>query len=239
MIVQIISMIKDGYSKEYVAFSVIAMLLSLLLSFAFHEYLHAFVAYKLGDPTPYYQGRVTLNPLVHIDKIGFILLLIFGFGWAKPVQFNPNNLTKLKSKKLMSLMISLAGVTGNFAIALVSSVLSVIISELSYGNQNTLIMSILFFLLYLKTFSIMLMAFNLIPIPPLDGFHVLDLLVSTKIRMTNGYRNFLMIAPKLLMMIMFVSAVIDRPIFSYLINIIAYPAELVINLVSLAIMGLF
>ena len=103
------------------------MIFALMLSFSIHEFMHAFAADRLGDPTPRNMGRLTLNPLAHMDPTGTILLLLAGFGWGKPVMYNPNRLNKLKSPRLMNIMVHLAGVTGNFILALLSGIIATLI----------------------------------------------------------------------------------------------------------------
>ncbi|HZJ83940.1 MAG TPA: site-2 protease family protein, partial [Syntrophomonadaceae bacterium] len=91
---------------------------AILIALTFHEYAHALVADRLGDSTPHYQGRLTLNPLPHIDWIGFLMLLIFRFGWAKPVQVNPYNFKNTGVKKGM-MLVSLAGPAMNILLAFI------------------------------------------------------------------------------------------------------------------------
>ncbi len=135
---------------------------ALILSLSIHEFAHAYVAQKLGDDTAYYLGRVTLNPLSHLDPIGTLLLLIAGFGWGKPVPFNPYN---LKNPKRDSAIISFAGPLSNFSLALILTVLYHVLpsSPLLNGFLYTTIL-----------YNIALGVFNLIPIHPLDGFKVFN-----------------------------------------------------------------
>ena len=116
--------------------STLLMLPAVLIGLSLHEFGHAFVAYKLGDDTPYYQGRVTINPAAHIDPIGFVCLLLIGFGWGNPVQINPRNFKKPRRDELL---VSLAGVTMNFIVAVLFAVILRIIvavaPEFIYLNQ--------------------------------------------------------------------------------------------------------
>lgn len=93
---------------------------AILISLTFHEFGHAYAAYKMGDPTARNLGRMTLNPLAHIDPIGFILLVLFGFGWAKPVPVNPRNYNNFKKGEIV---VSLAGVTMNLILAVVGAMI--------------------------------------------------------------------------------------------------------------------
>lgn len=142
----------------------------IILGLTVHEFSHAFVALKCGDSTSRDQGRITLNPLKHIDPLGFIMLLVAGFGWAKPVQFNEQN---LKNPKTDVLKIAVAGPASN---AITAIVLSVVLTLLTiniplYHNGRMVIWAEIF--LWAIYINWGLMIFNLIPIPPLDGSHLL------------------------------------------------------------------
>ena len=109
-------LLQQGLSVQEIIYLGIILIFAMTLSFSFHEFMHAAVAVWLGDETPRNMGRLTLNPLAHIDPVGAILLLLAGFGWGKPVMYNPNRLHRFKSHRLMNIMVHLAGVTGNFVI---------------------------------------------------------------------------------------------------------------------------
>jgi Zn-dependent protease len=129
----------------------------------FHEFAHAATAVALGDETPRRQGRYTLNPLVHIDWLGALLILFVGFGWARPVQWNPRNIDI--DPRLGSILVSAAGPLSNLALAIVGVLL------LGSGVA-TGVMVEQFFAFFIQI-NVLLFVFNLIPIPPLDGSHVL------------------------------------------------------------------
>lgn len=142
----------------------------IILGLTLHEFSHAIVAKWCGDNTSYDQGRVTLNPLKHIDPLGFILLLVAGFGWAKPVQFNEQN---LKNPKTDVLKIAVAGPLSNALLAMIISVLMVLLSKMFpvyAGGAVNVSFEILFYAIFINWG---LFVFNLIPIPPLDGSHLL------------------------------------------------------------------
>ena len=163
---------------ETIAF-VLAYLLALVIAFSAHEFAHAFSAYKFGDITPKLKGRLTLNPFAHIDLVGIFCLMIFGFGWAKPVEINP---LKFKRFKLAMTTVSLAGVVTNLVIAFLSSGLLFFGLEFGWFEGSTLIFSFLYYFLWmLVTVNLTLFVFNLLPIFPLDGFNLLQTFL--------GYRN--------------------------------------------------
>jgi Zn-dependent protease len=141
----------------------------LLLALPVHEFAHAFTAVRLGDPTPRLQGRYTLNPLVHLDPIGAILIFFVGFGWAKPVQWNPRNIRI--DPRLGSIFVSLAGPFSNLVMALISLILLRVYFMMVDGNQVA--QWVYQFLSFFAYINVLLFVFNLLPIPPLDGSHVL------------------------------------------------------------------
>lgn len=140
----------------------------IILGLTIHEFSHAWTANLSGDSTSRDQGRITLNPFRHIDTIGFIFLLVAGFGWAKPVQFNEQNLRR----KTDVIRIAFAGPLSNAVLAIVISVIFALsYDKLSTDSRST---QILFEILYYTIFiNWGLFIFNLIPIPPLDGSHIL------------------------------------------------------------------
>jgi Zn-dependent protease len=133
----------------------------IFVAFPVHEFAHAAAAVALGDDTPRRQGRYTLNPLVHIDLVGAVLIFLVGFGWAKPVQWNPRNISI--DRKLGSIIVSLAGPLSNLLLAGIAAFLVRQVSGETLQN----------FLFFFIQLNVLLFVFNLIPIPPLDGSHVL------------------------------------------------------------------
>lgn len=139
-----------------IAFLILAV--GLIISITIHEFAHAFTADKLGDPTPRSQDRVTLNPLSHLDPMGTVLLLLVGFGWGKPVMFNPYN---LKNVQRDTVMIALAGPASNIILAFLLALL------LPWLPFSAMIWQ------FVITINLALAAFNLLPIHPLDGSKIL------------------------------------------------------------------
>jgi Zn-dependent protease len=141
----------------------IAYLAAIILSLSFHEYAHGFVAFRQGDTTAADAGRLTLNPLAHLDVFGLICLVLIGFGWGKPVPVNVNN---LRNKRWGSLWVSVAGPASNIILAIAV----VIVARLVGTGLSELVA--VFFFLFVST-NLVLAVFNLLPVPPLDGSAVL------------------------------------------------------------------
>lgn len=138
-----------------------------LLAITVHEFSHGLVSYWLGDPTPKEDGRLSFNPIHHIDIVGAICLLVFGFGWAKPVMVNPQY---YKNPKLGMALTALGGPLSNFIMAFISVVLLKVFEN---SNSQILIYSLETFM----SINLGLGVFNLIPIPPLDGFKIFGALL--------------------------------------------------------------
>ena len=137
-----------------------------MISLSFHEWAHGFVAYKQGDPSAKMTGRLTLNPLAHIDATGFVMFLLIGVGWAKPMPVNPNNFKKYRSGIAK---VSIAGVVANLILCIIGSFLYIFTLNM-LGDGNDLLVIIMYWLMLVNAY---LLVFNLIPIPPLDGSKVL------------------------------------------------------------------
>lgn len=144
-----------------------------LLSLSVHEWAHGFVSYKLGDPTPKMQGRLTLNPLAHLDLWGTLLMILTRFGWAKPVQINP---MYYRDRTKGMALTALAGPLSNFLMATVGTFFLVLCAFL--GSGSALLFRVL---LEFTLVNLSLMIFNLIPFPPLDGFKVAGLFIPKNI----------------------------------------------------------
>jgi len=148
---------------------------AIFLAFSFHEFAHAFVAYRMGDATPKLQGRLTLDPLAHVDWIGLIMFAIFGFGWAKPVQVNPSN---FRSRKWGDILVALAGPLANILLAFLALL---IVQILSYSSNLNSGMAILLSILYkIVSLNIVFAFLNLIPVPPFDGYKIVKNLFFRK-----------------------------------------------------------
>jgi Zn-dependent protease len=157
--------------------SILRVLPGIILGLTVHEYAHTLVALRLGDDTAMQAGRLTLNPLKHIDPVGFIFLLVAGFGWAKPVMIDGS---KLRHPRRDDILISLAGPVSNLLFAVfIALVLKLCLTLVPYNGENTYceVLNVCIAGLYV---NIGLFIFNLIPLPPLDGSHLITSLVSRK-----------------------------------------------------------
>jgi Zn-dependent protease len=148
---------------------VLQLVIIIVISLTVHEYAHSLAALRLGDDTPRRLGRLTLNPLKHLDPVGFILLLVAGFGWAKPVIINPVNLKKPRRDEIL---ISLAGPVSNLLFAMLAVGITWVVfatdALVSPGSRQAFGM----FMVTLAEINVSLAVFNMIPIPPLDGSHL-------------------------------------------------------------------
>ncbi|MBQ3466408.1 MAG: site-2 protease family protein [Firmicutes bacterium] len=155
----------------------ILLLPGIVIGLSFHEFGHAAVAYKLGDNTPKLQGRVTLNPMAHIDWMGLAALFFCGFGWGQPVQINPFN---FKHRRRDELFVALAGVVMNLLLAAAFVVIAkiVVMAGSNWIMNTTLGMGVWQIILYAIQINLVLMIFNLIPCPPLDGFNIIANIVG-------------------------------------------------------------
>jgi Zn-dependent protease len=156
--------------RDPLAFLLIA--LPLMYSVILHELAHGWVAYRMGDPTAKLLGRLSLNPVKHLDPIGTLTLFIFGFGWAKPV---PVNFNRLRGPRAGMILVSAAGIVANTLLAFVAIFLSRLLVLQPAGVPAEL-------LYYFAQINIILAAFNLIPLPPLDGSKILMGLASPSVR---------------------------------------------------------
>jgi len=160
-------------------FELMLLIPVLLFSLSLHEFSHGYVSYKLGDPTPKNQGRLTLNPIAHLDPMGSIVLLITRrFGWAKPVPINPNY---YKNPRKGIMLVSLAGPFANFFLAVVFALTARIVIffssaglyQLQQSGYGNLVQTIFVFFQLAVTINLALGFFNLLPVPPLDGSKIL------------------------------------------------------------------
>ncbi|MDD4665691.1 MAG: site-2 protease family protein [Clostridia bacterium] len=194
---------------------------AILLALSVHEFAHGYVAYKLGDPTPKYQGRLTLNPLAHLDPMGTLMLIIARFGWAKPVMVNPSNFRGNKEKGM--LLVALAGPLSNVLVALIGGILYNLLVKFQVQEFWVLLV------FYLIIIDVSLAVFNLIPVPPLDGSKILaGLLPSNQqylVYKLETYGPFILI----LLLITNVIGMILGPLVNALFNFIMLISHFIIG----------
>lgn len=173
--VMVITTVADYITNPSALFALLASIPGVLIAITFHEFAHGFAAYKLGDNTAKMEGRLSLNPLDHLDPIGTLMLLFAGFGWGKPVHVNPSNYTRKMSMEKGEAIVSLAGPLMNFILAIIFTLIYFAIYKFAglgfiYSTTGRIIM-----LLISATISINigLGVFNLIPLPPLDGSKII------------------------------------------------------------------
>lgn len=154
----------------------IFLLPAVLVALTIHEFAHAFTSYKLGDPTPKYQGRLTLNPVAHIDPMGLLMLVFFRFGWGKPVQVDPRY---YGNRRQGTMLVSLAGPVSNIILAFVTLIFYFFFSQVNFVGT---------LLLRIFELNIILAVFNLMPIPPLDGSKIVASILPHNV--AYKYSNF-------------------------------------------------
>jgi len=186
---------------------------AIIIAITIHEFSHALAGTWQGDMTAKNQGRLTLNPLSHLSGVGFLMLLLVGFGWGKPVPFNPYN---LKSKRWGPALISIAGPASNLILALFSGAIMKAFVYFDALEQGNLLLEFLYLLVII---NVILMIFNLIPIPPLDGSKLLfSILHSPKY---NELKMWLTTkGPLVLMALIFMDFILNINIFSGLFRLI-------------------
>ncbi len=218
MLYQILS---GNFNIVSVLMGILATTIIIMVILPFHELAHGFVAYKLGDDTAKRQGRLTFNPLAHINYMGAVCLLLVGFGWAEPV---PVNYYRLKNPKRDMALVALAGPVANIIAAVVGEMLvNLFLVIVPLSNADTVWYSavVVFFYYYVQV-NVNLAVFNLIPLPPLDGSKILGAFLPEK-----AYQALLMNERNLsmILMILLVTNVIDK--------IMDVPCELLMSFVEL------
>ena len=175
LLVLLLASISDRLTPVYLCYLLPAILVSLTL----HEWGHAYVAWRLGDPTARRLGRLSVNPLRHLDPVGTALLVFAGFGWAKPVPIDPRY---FRHPRRDDFLVSIAGITVNLLLAFVAALALSLFAH--FPPSGGVSRALLYVLQYFCNFCYVMVqvnaalaAFNLIPIPPLDGYHVLNDLV--------------------------------------------------------------
>jgi Zn-dependent protease len=214
------------FNMNSILFNKIILLPGIIIGLTLHEFAHAFVADKLGDKTPRFQGRLTLNPSAHLDPLGFIMIIIFGFGWAKPVQVNPS---AYKNYRKDDLKVSLAGPITNFLIAIVMTIIVGVYYRFGYRVLPGALSNVLFQMMIAAiTINVGLGLFNLLPVPQLDGFSILkNLSPKTFYKYENSFYKYQMII--MLFLLYFGGRIISIP-QGIIVNCLIKLMYLVVNI---------
>ena len=197
-------------------------LIALIIGMTLHEFAHSIVAVKCGDPTPKEHGRLTLNPMAHIEPKGFLAFLIFGFGWAKPVAINTFNFKKYKRDMLL---VSIAGVLTNILLAFLIMPLFMLLYKYGFNIQSDILYTILHYLLYyMITINVIMFVFNLFPIYPLDGFNAISSYMRYENRFVVFMRRYgILVLLGLLISLDLVYAIWEIDILNYICYYVTWP----------------
>lgn len=213
----LLTALRGGLDFASAISGILACLIIIFLVMPLHEFAHAFSAKLCGDKTAYMMGRVSFNPIRHIDPMGASLILLVGFGWAKPVPINPNNMRK---PRLHSALVALAGPLSNLIVAIISSFIYVIIIFNMYAGNipyGAIIDYIKIFFSYLIVINVSLAVFNILPIPPLDGSKVLyACLPNRMLYKIQPYETYISMG----LMVLCILGVLSKPL-SYLCNAVS------------------
>ena len=217
----LINAIRGGLSFVEIIIYLISSLAVIFITMPIHEFAHGFVATRLGDPTPRWQGRLTLNPLAHIDYMGAAAILLFGIGWARPVSVNPRY---FKNPKRGMAITAIAGPVANVLLAFMFMLLYGVLGTIMKLISNVIVIDglavfityVMFFFTYVAQISIYLAVFNLIPVPPFDGSRILFSFLPEKyyFKMMQ-YERYIVIG---LFALLYVG-VLDKPL-SYITSVI-------------------
>jgi Zn-dependent protease len=193
--------------------TLISRLITLFVAFSVHEFAHAWTANAFGDDTPRNAGRLTLNPLKHLDPIGTLVLIFAGFGWAKPVPINPYTLERRSPAAVM--WVSLAGPFSNFLLAIIAAI-PLRFGWIPYTISGKIFPSPYQFLVEFITINLLLMLFNLIPLAPLDGEKIIEHLLPES--WNRGFQRIRPYSTLILLLIIFVLPMIGVDIFGWIIT---------------------
>lgn len=206
-----------------------SFIIAMLLALSFHEWAHGYAAYLLGDPTAKYEGRLTLNPLVHLDPIGTLLFFIIGFGWGKPVPVNPRYFRHYRRD---TALVALAGPAINLLLACITFLLFWILTLvdtfiIQAGVGRIFLGNVLSYSFML---NLTLMAFNLLPIAPLDGSKIVASFIPVKYE--DLYEQYLHYGPYILLFLLLAERFIRFSVFSLWIDAVTRPFYFIVALAT-------
>lgn len=200
----IFDLIRNGFSLDVVV-NLCARVFVLFCVLPIHEFAHALVSTKLGDQTARLSGRLTLNPLAHIDPLGAVLIIVAGFGYAKPVPVNPRNFKNQKSSMALT---AAAGPISNLIMSFLFTLCYCLVYKFTNVADGSFADALAMFLWYAAQINVSLAVFNLLPIPPLDGSRIISLLIPDRyLYKFAQYERYLVYAVMILVLI----GVFDRP----------------------------
>lgn len=214
------------YSAPVFEFLTPTFIISVLIALSVHEWAHGYVAYRLGDATAKMEGRLTLNPLAHLDPVGTVLFVLVGFGWGKPVPVDPR---AFKNIKRDTALVALAGPLSNLVLAFAGFAVLFTLNRdaLVIGGpalmQDATPLSLMLKNLFMDFLHInlVLMAFNLLPIAPLDGSKIIRPFIP--LRYEHRYHDFMEQGPKILLILVVLGELFRVPILSFWIGLIITP----------------
>ncbi|MDR3186022.1 MAG: site-2 protease family protein [Christensenellaceae bacterium] len=234
--------LKNGASISDTIVMILAFICVVAFSISFHEFAHAYVAYRCGDDTAKIAGRMTLNPIKHFDLVGILMFLIVGFGYAKPVPVNSYNFNNYKKGRIA---VSLAGITANLILASLGILFLFLVAKLEVNISTgvpskfvvVLINFLFYFCIYMVLSNFMLAFFNLLPIAPLDGFNFLASILPSDnkfLQFMHQYGRFVLYG---IILLSWASRTISAyvPILRYL-DIFSVFGDLILDLIAAIIL---
>lgn len=224
------SLLKSGATLPEIIICVLALALAAGISIILHEIAHGYIALKCGDPTAKNANRLTLNPLVHFDPVGLALIVLVGFGWAKPVPVNPSN---FKNPKRDMVLVSVAGVCANLIMCGLGLAVLYLLYPffMVYINPTIYLLQMLgyYFLIFLININFMLAFFNMLPIYPLDGFR----LINVFLKPNNAFSRFMYRYGSWCIIILVVLGNVFRSVGLEYLDVFYWANKLISSLVSL------
>ena len=212
-------------------------IISVLIALSVHEWAHAYSAHKLGDATAKMEGRLTLNPLAHLDPVGTVMFVIVGFGWGKPVPVDPRY---FKHYKRDTAIVALAGPLSNLILALFAFMALMIVNKQAAISMGGAIMVngeitvagklLLELLTDFLQINLVLMAFNLLPIAPLDGSKIIRPFIP--LQYEHRYQDFMEQGPKILLILIMLGMFLNVPLLSMWINLVITPVLQVFSIIA-------